>query len=197
MILPDRELPALPVVLCGNGPLSLALGPREVVMSEWSPQSGSVRLTPEGGPVDAGAPAAAPGAGQVQATPEAAPLADDQLLTPPTLREHMRGPIPGLDDAPPAEQGRPSAPPAAAAMDLGGSPSPDHEVSEELRKWPPHTGKPVSETDWRSIGRYAAPIAAQAEQLAIKGIDLSARGLSRLARYLESRREQRNEGEPQ
>jgi hypothetical protein len=39
--------------------------------------------------------------------------------------------------------------------------------------------------------RYVAPIASQAEKLAIQAIDLSARGLTGLARYLEARRVQR------
>jgi hypothetical protein len=48
----------------------------------------------------------------------------------------------------------------------------------------------VSEVHWDAL-RYAAPIVAQAEKLAIKAIDLSGRGLSRLARYLEDRRQER------
>jgi hypothetical protein len=164
-------------------------------MSDASQRGGPVQSTPEGGPIDMGAPAAAPGAGQVQATPEAGSLDDDQALTPPTWREHMQGPIPGLDDAPdssPAagsESSRQSAP--SAATTRGPEPTDEEEPSEELRKWPPYTGKPVSEVRWQEIGRMAAPIASQAEKLAIKGIDLSARGLSKLARYLESRRENR------
>jgi hypothetical protein len=126
----------------------------------------------------------------VQATPEAGPLDDDQPLTPPTLREHMRGPILGLDDAP-AQSSAPAASPSPADTQRSAG---EDEPSDELRKWPPHTGKPVSEARWQEIGRMAAPIVAQAEKLAIKGIDLSARGLSRFARYLESRRESRGDG---
>jgi hypothetical protein len=37
-----------------------------------------------------------------------------------------------------------------------------------------------------------APIASQAEKLAIQAIDLSARGLTQLARYLDARRQERN-----
>ncbi len=40
--------------------------------------------------------------------------------------------------------------------------------------------------------RYAAPVVAQAEKLTIKAIDLAGRGLSRLARYLETRRQERD-----
>ncbi|HKG26998.1 MAG TPA: hypothetical protein VKB09_15210, partial [Thermomicrobiales bacterium] len=71
----------------------------------------------------------------------------------------------------------------------GGSSTP--EGGEELRKWPPYTGKPVSEVRWDAL-RYAAPIVAQAEKLTIKAIDLSGRGLVRLAGYLETRREERD-----
>jgi hypothetical protein len=164
-------------------------------MSE-SGQRGPIRSTPEGGPLDEGIPSTAPGAGQVQPTPEAGPLDTDVALAPPTWREHMRGPIPGVDDAPSAAAreepgaqrraaaGEPAAPAASAA-------SREEAPSDEFEKWPPHTGKPVSEVGWKEIGRYAAPIAAQAEKLAIKGIDLSARGLTKLARYLEARREGR------
>jgi hypothetical protein len=40
-----------------------------------------------------------------------------------------------------------------------------------------------------------APIASQAEKLAIQAIDLSARGLAGLARYLDARRQERNAAE--
>lgn len=143
---------------------------------------GQIQSTPEGGPIDQGPPASEPGAGQVQSTPEAVPLDDGGPLEPPTWREHMRGPIPGLEDEPPGPAAAPKSP---------ASVSREEPPSEELRKWPPHTGKPVSEVPWKEIARYAAPIASQAEQLAIKGIDLSARGLTKLARYLESRRNER------
>ena len=172
-------------------------------MSDAAPRSGPIQSTPEGGPLDVGAPASTPGAGQVQATPEAGPLDADRTLTPPAWREHMRGPIPGLDDVPPAPAPaaasssppgpEPAPPPPQSASSPGGQEAmaDDDEPSEELRKWPPYTGKPVSEVGWQEIGRMAAPIASQAEKLAIKGIDLSARGLTKLARYLESRRDQR------
>jgi hypothetical protein len=44
---------------------------------------------------------------------------------------------------------------------------------------------------WDAL-RYAAPVVSQAEKLTIKAIDLSGRGLSRLARYLEARRQERD-----
>jgi uncharacterized protein YvpB len=40
--------------------------------------------------------------------------------------------------------------------------------------------------------RYAAPIVAQAEKLTIRAIDLSGRGLTRIAGFLEERRLERN-----
>jgi hypothetical protein len=162
-------------------------------MSESEHPTGQVESTPEGGPIDVGTPAQEPGAGQVQATPEASPLSD-QELKPPTWREHMDGPIPGLDDA----AARPSsgAAPAAAREEASsrgaGAAGSARETEGELRKWPPYSGKPVSEVNWQEIGRYAAPVAAQAEKLVIQAVDLSARGLSRLARYLETRREERS-----
>src|SRR5262245_43942397 len=71
----------------------------EDAMSDEATHSGQVRSTPEGGPLDAGAPAQEPGAGQVRTTPEAAPLSEGQVVQPPAWREQMRGPIPGLDAA--------------------------------------------------------------------------------------------------
>ena len=62
---------------------------------------------------------------------------------------------------------------------------------EELRKWPPYTGKPVSEVHWDAL-RYAAPVVAQAEKLTIKAIDFTGRGLTKLAQYLEERRQERD-----
>ena len=71
-------------------------------MSDEANRSGQISSTPEGGPIDAGAPSSEPGAGQVRATPEAVPAEDDVELVPPTWQEHMQGPIPGMDDAPAA-----------------------------------------------------------------------------------------------
>jgi hypothetical protein len=55
-------------------------------------------------------------------------------------------------------------------------------------------GKPVSDVSSEAL-RYAAPIVAQAEKLLIKAIDLSGRGLTRLAGYLEDRRQERDAGQ--
>nr|MBA3449825.1 hypothetical protein [Chloroflexia bacterium] len=63
-------------------------------------------------------------------------------------------------------------------------------AGEGLRKWPPYSGKPVSEVRWDAL-RYAAPVVAQAEKLSIKVIDLSGRGLSKLAAFLETKRQER------
>ncbi len=168
-------------------------------MSDESIRPGQVSATPEGGPVAEGVPGQEPGSGQVQSTPEAAPLSEGDELTPPTWQEHMRGPILGADGLPLGqEQGQatasPGTEPAAAREE-------DTEVSapstaapqsdDELRKWPPYTGKPVSEARWDEVRRYAAPIVTQAEKLAIKAIDLSGRGLTRFAGYLEDRRQER------
>ena len=171
-------------------------------MSDEANRSGQVSSTPEGGPIDAGAPSLEPGAGQVQATPEATSLGDDGELVPPTWQEHMAGPIPGMDDAAasPAAAGEAAAARAAAtspATDWKGVPIETVETSsaqgddEELRKWPPYSGKPVSAPGWDAL-RYAAPIVSQAEKLAIKGIGLSGRGLSKLAQFLEARRQERD-----
>jgi hypothetical protein len=155
---------------------------------------GQVTSTPEAGPIAAGTPTQEPGAGQVRTTPEAGPLSEDDTLQPPTWREHMRGPILGLDDRPPA----PSSGPAPTAS--GGervqaasqAQAPRSAAEDELRKWPPYSGKPVSETQWEAM-RFVAPIMTQAEKLAIQAIDLTGRGLSGLARYLESRRQERQD----
>lgn len=167
--------------------------------TESNTRTGQVAATPEGGPKDEGAPAAAPGAGQVQVTPEGGPL------TPPTMRDHMQGPILGLDDVP--ASGISTAPPPAPAASreeaafMAGpdaargpqdvAPTRTRQDEDELKKWPPYSGKPVSEVRWDAL-KYAAPVVSQAEKLAISAIDLSGRGLSRLARYLESRRAERN-----
>jgi hypothetical protein len=39
--------------------------------------------------------------------------------------------------------------------------------------------------------RFVAPVVSQAEKLTIQAIDLSGRGLSKLAKYLETRRQDR------
>jgi hypothetical protein len=173
-------------------------------MSDEANRPGQVSATPEGGPVGQGVPADEPGAGQVQSTPEAAPLSESEELKPPTWQEHMRGPILGTDGLPlEHEQGEAATPPtsapaAAREEDAGtsGASTASAQDDQELRKWPPYTGKPVSEVRWDAL-RYAAPVVAQAEKLTIKAIDLSGRGLSRLARYLESRRQERDAGQEQ
>ena len=173
-------------------------------MNDESTRPGHVSPTPEGGPVAEGVPAREPGLGQVRSTPEAAPLSESEDLTPPTWQEHMRGPILGADGLPMGqEQGQTavsSAPEPAAAREEDAGPSgrstTTSEDSEELRKWPPYTGKPVSEVRWDAL-RYAAPVVAQAEKLTIKAIDLSGRGLLRLARRLEDRRRERDAGQEQ
>jgi hypothetical protein len=140
----------------------------------------------------------------VQSTPEAAPLSESEELRPPTWQEHMRGPILGTDGLPLGqEQGQAAAAsaaePAAAReedSETSGAPTAEPQGAEELRKWPPYTGKPVSEVQWDAL-RYAAPVVAQAEKLTIKAIDVSVRGLSRLARYLETRRQERDAAQKQ
>ena len=173
-------------------------------MSDESIRPGQVSATPEGGPIAEGTPAQEPGFGQVQSTPEAAPLSESEELAPPTWQEHMRGPILGTDGLPlEQEQGEAAAPsasePAAAREEdaaASGTSTASPQEREELRTWPPYTGKPVSEVRWDAL-RYAAPVVAQAEKLTIKAIDLSGRGLSRLARYLETRRQERDADQEQ
>ena len=168
-------------------------------MSDESNRPGQVSATPEGGPIAEGVPGHESGSGQVRSTPEAAPLSASEELTPPTWQEHMRGPILGTDGLP-LEHGQgaaaaPSASEPAAAREedvaTSGTSSSSPQEGEELHTWPPYTGKPVSEVRGDAL-RYAAPVVAQAEKLTIKVIDLSGRGLSRLARYLETRRQQRD-----
>ena len=169
-------------------------------MSDESIRPRQVSTTPEGGPIAEGVPAQEPGLGQVQSTPEAAPLSESEELKPPTWQEHMRGPILGADGLPLGqEQGQlatPSAAEPAAAreedVETSGGTTAAPPGRQELRKWPPYTGKPVSEVRWDAALRYAEPVVAQAEKLTIKAIDLSGRGLSRLARYLETRRQERD-----
>jgi hypothetical protein len=174
-------------------------------MSDEPIRPGQVSATPEGGPIDEGVPAHDPGLGQVRSTPEAAPLSDDEELRPPTWQEHMRGPILGTDGLPLGqEQGqtaRPTVPQPAAAREEDAETSEASTAAaqdgEKLRKWPPYTGKPVSEVRWDAALRYAEPVVAQAEKLTIKVIDLSGRGLSRLARYMETRRQERDAAQKQ
>jgi hypothetical protein len=185
-------------------------------MSDDLNRLGQVSATPEGGPIAEGAPAHQPGAGLVQSTPEAAPLSASEDLIPPTWQDHMRGPILGSDGLPLGEERTPTTTPtapAAAREEMAAAPegamsaSTQREAAgergtsarspqddEELRKWPPYTGKPVSEVRWEAL-RYAAPVVAQAEKLTIKAINLSGRGLSKLAQYLEQRRQQRESGD--
>lgn len=173
-------------------------------MSDESIRPGQVSATPEGGPIAEGVPAQEPGFGQVRSTPEAAPLSEGEELRPPSWQEHMRGPILGTDGRPlgqvQAQAPAPSAAQPAAAREevsgTSGTSTTAPQGNEELRKWPPYTGKPVSEVRWDAL-RYAAPVVAQAEQLTIRAIDLSGRGLSRLARYLEARRQERDADQEQ
>jgi hypothetical protein len=173
-------------------------------MSDEPTRPGQVSATPEGGPIDEGVPARESGLGQVQSTPEAVPLSESEELRPQTWQEHMRGPILGTDGLPLGqEQGQAAASsaaePAAAReedSETSGAPTAEPQGAEELRKWPPYTGKPVSEVQWDAL-RYAAPVVAQAEKLTIKAIDVSVRGLSRLARYLETRRQERDAAQKQ
>jgi hypothetical protein len=173
-------------------------------MTDQPTPTGVVNVTPEGGPVNEGTPATAPGAGQVRLTPEAAPLAGypDGELRPPTWQEHMKGPILGLDDRPaaaskPAESVTAQTPPPPAAQvppppyaPPGGS-SRTAEDDEELKKWPPYAGKPVS--DVQDAWRYAAPVVSQAEKLAISALGLAGNGLTKLAGFLEQRRQDRTD----
>ena len=173
-------------------------------MSDESNRPGRVSATPEGGPIAEGVPAHEPGLGQVLSTPEAVPLSESEELAPPTWQEHMRGPILGTDGRPlgqeQAQEATPSAAEPAATREedgeTSGASSAAPQAVEEQRKWPPYTGKPVSEVRWDAL-RFASPVVAQAEKLAIKAIDLSGRGLSRLARHLEARRHERDASQEQ
>jgi hypothetical protein len=169
-------------------------------MSDESIRPGQVSATPEGGPIDEGVPGQEPGLGQVRSTPEAAPLSEDEELTPPTWQEHMRGPILGSDGLPVEQAQGPEAAPAAtreevAATSAAFAAAPQGD--EARRKWPPYTGKPVSDLNRDAVLRFAAPIVSQAEKLAIKAIDLAGHGLSDLARYLETRRQERDASQEQ
>ena len=120
-------------------------------MSDEANRPGQVSATPEGGPIDEGVPTREPGLGQVQSTPEAAPLSESEELKPPSWQEHMRGPILGADGRPMGqEQGQAAASaaePAAREEDTetSGASTAASAGDKELRKWPPYTGKPVSE----------------------------------------------------
>lgn len=161
---------------------------------------GQVNVTPEGGPMNEGAPPSEPGAGQVLLTPEAGPAGGDETLMPPTWHEHMQGPILGLDDVPAGAAPQPPAAPSpreepmrAGSDSAPGTPPASTRTAaddKELSKWPPYRGKPV--TDVSVALRYAAPVAAQAEKLAIRALDLSGRGLTSLARFLQERRQERD-----
>jgi hypothetical protein len=172
-------------------------------MSDESIRPGQISATPEGGPIAEGVPAQEPGFGQVRSTPEAAPLSESEDQSPPTWQEHMRGPILGTDGRPLGQEQRQEAasiaskPAAAREENTGtsGEPTTASQGAEELRKWPPYSGKPVSDVRWDELRRYAAPIVTQAEKLAIKAIDLSGRGLTRFAGYLEDRRQEHETAE--
>ena len=175
-------------------------------MTDQVIHTGIVNITPEGGPVKEGAPATEPGAGQVRLTPEGGPLGEqaDAELHPPTWQEHMKGPILGLDDRPaasnPADAMSAKTPPPPAAAPTPPPPysppagsSRTAEDDKELKKWPPsYTGKPVS--DINDAWRHAAPVVSQAEKLAISALGLAGGGLTKLAGFLEQRRQDRGPG---
>lgn len=172
-------------------------------MTDQPTPAGMVNATPEGGPVNEGTPASEPGSGQVRLTPEAGPLGEqsDSALRPPTWQEHMKGPIIGLDDrepaaSKPAASAAPLTPPPPAAQ----VPPPPYappagsrttEDDDELKKWPPYSGKPVSDT--QDAWKYAAPVVSQAEKLAISALGLAGTGLTKLAGFLEQRRQDRSD----
>lgn len=175
-------------------------------MTDRLTPAGMVNATPEGGPVNEGTPASEPGSGQVRLTPEAGPLGEqsDAELRPPTWQEHMKGPIIGLDDRPAAATAPPSSPspatqvpPPPAAAQVPPPPyappagSRTTEDDDELKKWPPYTGKPVS--DVQDAMKYAAPVVSQAEKLAISALGLAGTGLTKLAGFLEQRRQDRSD----
>ena len=159
-------------------------------MSDEATHEGQVRATPEGGPRDAGTPAQEPGTGQVRTTPEAGPLPEAEAMQPPTWREQMRGPIPGLDDTPSRTTTQASTAPSSGT---GATASTGREATSggEGRKQPLYTGKPVSDVPWGEALKVAAPVVSLAEKLLIKTIDLSGQGLTSLAQYLEKQRQQR------
>lgn len=180
--------------------------------SSDSTTTDQVRNTPEAGPIDQGAPDSEPGAGQVLATPEGGPD-QGKAPVPPTWHEHMQGPILGLDDRPqpvevpatpvPAPAATPEATVASSASQPEAATEPERSPDETRPasdekvqgKWPPYRGKPVS--DVSDALKYAAPIAAQAEKLVIGALNLSGRGLTRLAHVLEDRRQEREAANPQ
>lgn len=105
----------------------------------------------------------------------------------------MKGPIIGLDDrkaaaSKPAEAGAAQIPPPPYAPPAGSGRT--AEDDEELKKWPPYTGKPVS--DVQDAWRYAAPVVSQAEKLTISALGLAGTGLTKLAGFLEQRRRDRD-----
>lgn len=157
-------------------------------MVNQPPPAGVVNATPEGGPISEGTPATEPGTGQVRLTPEAGPLPEpaDAVLQPPSWHEHMKGPIIGLDDRP-AAASAPAEPVAAPIPPPYGGRTPEDDA--ELKKWPPYTGKPVSDVE--GAWRYAAPVVSQAEKLAIGAVGLTGKGLTKLAGFLEQRRLER------
>jgi hypothetical protein len=148
--------------------------------------------------VHEGTLATEPGAGQVRLTPEGGPLGEqpDTVLHPPTWQEHMKGPIIGLDGrdaaaSKPAESMTAQTPPPPYAPPAGSGRT--AEDDEELKKWPPYSGKPVS--DVQDAWRHAAPVVSQAEKLAISALGLAGSGLTKLAGFLEQRRHDRGPDE--
>jgi hypothetical protein len=161
-------------------------------MSDEATREGQVRSTPEGGPLDAGAPAPEPGAGQVRLTPEAGPLPEGETVQPPTWREQMRGPIPGLDEAASATAARTGAPSDATGAERAApSAAADAKRGDQGRKGPAYIGKPVSEVPWGEALKLARPILSVLEKVLIVAIDLAGQGLTSLARYLEQQRQKR------
>jgi hypothetical protein len=126
-------------------------------------------------------------------TPEAGPLSETGGVQPPTWREQMRGPIPGLDNTSSGTTAQAGAAPSSGTDAGRATTSTAREAmsGSEGRQAPKYIGKPVSEVPWGEALKVARPVLSLAERMLITTIDLTGQGLTSLAQFLERQRQER------
>ena len=117
--------------------------------------------------------------GTVQPTPEAGPI------TPPTMQDHFAQSSSDAQSAAASQtQMTPEATVTAASAGAG---SRDQQQSQQSERTPEEVAQ--------ELGERLKPVLAAAEDVAVKALDLSAKGLSRLIARLEERLRQRDSSE--
>ena len=117
--------------------------------------------------------------GTVQPTPEAGPV------TPPTMQDHFAQPTSGTQSA--AASQTEMTPEATVTAASAGTGSGNQQQGQQSGQTPDAAAQ--------ELGERLKPVLAAAEDVAVKALDLSAKGLSRLVDRLEERRRQRDSSE--